>query len=215
VWWIGGMRLASSARFHMQTLVIYKLGFNQNYYTFTLILLIKIVLCSKFRWTTIINYKCFDMRLWTSASSSQPHGGHRGFRCPPKLRVYVTKSVPRMALKLISSGKLTFAERLVGHRVVARVLHRGSCRNLFTNPKKWMLLVLTCQLLPFELACHICHFHLFSWPRNRCETRSSSWTQSPVQTLIIYKLGFNQNYYIFTLILLIKIVLCISLKISW
>ena len=33
---------------HVETLMIYKLGFNQNYYTFTLILLIKIVLCSKF-----------------------------------------------------------------------------------------------------------------------------------------------------------------------
>ena len=29
-------------------IMIYKLGFNQNYYTFTLILLIKIVVCSKF-----------------------------------------------------------------------------------------------------------------------------------------------------------------------
>jgi len=34
--------------FHMQTLIIYKHDFNQNYYTVTLILLIKIVLCSKF-----------------------------------------------------------------------------------------------------------------------------------------------------------------------
>jgi len=33
---------------HMQTLIFYQLGFNQNYYTFALILLIKIVLCSKF-----------------------------------------------------------------------------------------------------------------------------------------------------------------------
>ena len=33
---------------HMQTLIIYNLGFNQNYHTFTLILLINIVLCSKF-----------------------------------------------------------------------------------------------------------------------------------------------------------------------
>jgi len=32
---------------HMQTLIIYKLGFNQNHYTFTFILLIRIVLCSK------------------------------------------------------------------------------------------------------------------------------------------------------------------------
>jgi hypothetical protein len=33
--------------FHMQTLIIYKLGFNQNYYTISLTLLIKIVMCSK------------------------------------------------------------------------------------------------------------------------------------------------------------------------
>jgi len=32
----------------LQTLEIDKLGFNENYYKFTLILLIKIVLCSKF-----------------------------------------------------------------------------------------------------------------------------------------------------------------------
>jgi len=31
-----------------KTLIIYNLGFGQNYYTFTLILLMKIVLCSKF-----------------------------------------------------------------------------------------------------------------------------------------------------------------------
>jgi len=33
---------------HMETLKIYKLGFNQDYYTFTLILLIQIVLKSNF-----------------------------------------------------------------------------------------------------------------------------------------------------------------------
>ena len=33
---------------HLQTLIIYKLGFNQNYFTFTQMLLIKIVLCSRF-----------------------------------------------------------------------------------------------------------------------------------------------------------------------
>jgi len=32
----------------VQTLIFYKLGFNQNYYTFSSILLIKMVLCSKF-----------------------------------------------------------------------------------------------------------------------------------------------------------------------
>jgi len=43
--------------------IIYKLGFNQNYYTFALILLIKIILCSEFHWTKFINYECFHMRL--------------------------------------------------------------------------------------------------------------------------------------------------------
>ena len=35
-------------QFYLQALMIHKLGFNQNYNTLTLILLIKIVLCSKF-----------------------------------------------------------------------------------------------------------------------------------------------------------------------
>ena len=47
----------------METFVIYKLGFNQNYYTFALILLTKIVLCSKFHWTKFIDYECFHMTL--------------------------------------------------------------------------------------------------------------------------------------------------------
>jgi hypothetical protein len=54
----------------MQTLMIYKLGFNQNHYTFTLILLIKIVLSSKFIWTKFIIYKCFGMRVRTRAEST-------------------------------------------------------------------------------------------------------------------------------------------------
>ena len=48
---------------NLQTLIIYKLGVNQNYYTFTLILLIKIVLCSEFPRTNFIDDKCFDMKL--------------------------------------------------------------------------------------------------------------------------------------------------------
>ena len=46
----------------MQTLTICKLGFNQNYCTFTLILLTMIVLCSTFIWTNSVNYKCFEMK---------------------------------------------------------------------------------------------------------------------------------------------------------
>ena len=37
-----------SNEFHVETLKLYKLGFNQTYYTFDLILLMKIVLRSKF-----------------------------------------------------------------------------------------------------------------------------------------------------------------------
>jgi len=55
--------LSAHDGFHMETLIIHKLGFNQNYYTFTLILRIKIFMCSKFPWTKFINYKCFVMRL--------------------------------------------------------------------------------------------------------------------------------------------------------
>jgi hypothetical protein len=43
----------------MHTLIMYELGFNQNYYTFTLISRIKIVLCR----TKFINHKCFEMRF--------------------------------------------------------------------------------------------------------------------------------------------------------
>ena len=38
---------AAGRRTHLQALIIYKLGFNQNYHTFTLVLLMKIDLCSK------------------------------------------------------------------------------------------------------------------------------------------------------------------------
>ena len=52
---------------HMQTLIIYKLGFNQNYYTLTLILLMKIVLRSKLpllrRTSFISNIKVFPLQL--------------------------------------------------------------------------------------------------------------------------------------------------------
>jgi len=46
----------------MQILVIYQLGFDEECYTFTLILLIKIFLRSEFLWTQFINLKCFEMR---------------------------------------------------------------------------------------------------------------------------------------------------------
>ena len=47
----------------METLIIYKLGFNQNYQTSVLILLINIALCSKFHRTKFINLKSSLMEL--------------------------------------------------------------------------------------------------------------------------------------------------------
>ena len=44
---------------HTLTLMIYKLGFNQSYYTLTLISLTNSVLGGKFSWTKC---KCFDMQ---------------------------------------------------------------------------------------------------------------------------------------------------------
>ena len=43
-----GTNKTVKARIHLQTLVSYKRGFNQNYYIFTLKLLITIIMCSKF-----------------------------------------------------------------------------------------------------------------------------------------------------------------------
>ena len=42
--------------------MIYQIGFNQNYYTFSSILLLKIVVCSKFSWTKFIDDKYFDSK---------------------------------------------------------------------------------------------------------------------------------------------------------
>ena len=64
-------------------LIIYKLGFNQNYYTFTLILLLKIILCSKFPLTELINHKCFEMRFsFTSLQHLPPLPWKREFKLP-------------------------------------------------------------------------------------------------------------------------------------
>ena len=60
-WGARGLRYRPSlhqpSRFHMQTLVIYEPGFNQNYFT----LLVEIVLCSKFSWTNACHLLALDM----------------------------------------------------------------------------------------------------------------------------------------------------------
>jgi hypothetical protein len=63
---------------HVATLTIYKLVFNQNYYTFTLIFPTNIVLYCIFSCTQSINYECFEMSALSgsggSAESSQGGG---------------------------------------------------------------------------------------------------------------------------------------------
>jgi hypothetical protein len=63
-----------AGRTHMQTLIIYKLGFNQIYYTLTIILLMNIALCSNFPCTEFIDYQCFVMSTSGDLSPSTSHG---------------------------------------------------------------------------------------------------------------------------------------------
>ena len=59
----GGQQLmAFQGQSPMETIKICKLGFNQDHYTFALILLMKIVLCSKCYRIKLIDYKCFHMK---------------------------------------------------------------------------------------------------------------------------------------------------------
>ena len=48
IWGEAGRERVRMEQSHVETLIIHKLGFNQNHYTFTLILLMNIVMCRKF-----------------------------------------------------------------------------------------------------------------------------------------------------------------------
>jgi hypothetical protein len=74
---------AIQQRSHVETLIIYKLGSNQNYYTFPLTLLIRIVLCSKFP----MNHKCFHMRS-ASTKLALNHRRLHHFSCPQGYLTY-------------------------------------------------------------------------------------------------------------------------------
>ena len=52
---------------------------------------------------------------------------HSVVSSPPIIEGYVTESVPHTALKLISSGKLTFDERLAVHRVQREFRNPETC----------------------------------------------------------------------------------------
>ena len=76
----------SPEQFHLETLTIHTLGFNQNDYTFSLILLIKIILRSKFPETKFINCKCFDIKFHVQPEHVQPMRDTRSRTGPPALR---------------------------------------------------------------------------------------------------------------------------------
>ena len=54
---------------YLQTLIICKHCFDENHDTFTLTLLIKIVMCSTFSLTNFVDYTCFDIKSSPTASS--------------------------------------------------------------------------------------------------------------------------------------------------
>ena len=66
--------------------MIHKFGENQNHFTFTLILLIMIVLCSKFPWTKVINHKCFDTQSLHLLARLGRSARGEGVREPPQRR---------------------------------------------------------------------------------------------------------------------------------
>ena len=67
---------AGRLKSHVETLIICKLGFSQNYDTFALISLIKMDFCSKFRCTKFINHKLSTVKSWPWGS---PFLGWQGF----------------------------------------------------------------------------------------------------------------------------------------
>ena len=58
----------------METFIIYKLGFNQKYKNFKIMLLIKIVLWSKFSSMKMIKYECFEIKS-VAAEEVRPRKG--------------------------------------------------------------------------------------------------------------------------------------------
>ena len=87
--------------FHLQTLIIYKLSFNQNYYMFTLIFLIEIVMSSKYPCTELIIYKCLNMRFGLRrALPAAPHI-HRSYVTKSGHEVVLHKSIPPQIRQLV------------------------------------------------------------------------------------------------------------------
>ena len=58
-----GRRARRAGQFHVETSMIYKLGLNHNYYTFTWILLIEIVMCSQINWIKVYKFQVFRYEI--------------------------------------------------------------------------------------------------------------------------------------------------------
>ena len=111
-------------RSDVETLIFYKLGINQNHYTFALILPIKTVMCSKFPETKFTDYEFSIWDLSLSLSQSvRAHLGNsqlewlvrhiRGELCRfPRVYQYLTKRTPacRIEKKLLRETRLLVSE---------------------------------------------------------------------------------------------------------
>ena len=119
----------------MPTLIMYRLGFNQNYYSFTLILLTQIVMRSKFSWNKFISYRCFELRSLSAGVGGAAGGpgapapdpdrvgrrrGHplRAQGCCPPPGTFHRWSMRGTWNTPFAYCKSTFDERLVHHREV-------------------------------------------------------------------------------------------------
>ena len=69
----GISRLDQRQRISSEKNITCRVGVNQNHYTFALIFLIKITLCSKFHRTKLMNYKCFHAKLTKCLSAASRH----------------------------------------------------------------------------------------------------------------------------------------------
>ena len=70
----------------MVTIIMYKLDFNESYYAFLLILLIKVVLCRKIHGTKFMNHRSFSHEIWRFAKGvpSPDHGRSMADSAMPK-----------------------------------------------------------------------------------------------------------------------------------
>ena len=81
-------------------------GFKQNYYTFTLILRMKIVLCSKFPWTKFVNHKRLQVKSASAYVLERERGGGGVCVC----LIYTSKTCLLLLFQGCNSGVPSHSE---------------------------------------------------------------------------------------------------------